>query len=153
MAIFALEAVSILLYLMLIDHSQFRKWLPLLFTSLFLRFLCQYILIDWLQVWKVEGPAWLQLWSPITADITIWAFLSMLFVQYLPRRSKRLWYGFVFVSGCVGYEQVLARLGVLSFSSSWHISYSFLLLTLYFKLIYEVWVWLAPQQNKGGELI
>jgi hypothetical protein len=150
MAMFVLEAIAILVFWVVVDHSRVRVWLPLMITGVFLRYFYQFLLIDWLQIWIIPGSSWKRLWVPITADLTIWPVITMLFIQLMPRPRYRFFYASVFVLGSIGYEQLLVRLEILASKPPWNIGFAFLEQAIFFSVLYILWQWLLPEA-KGGD--
>ena len=88
MAVFLFILLAILLFWKCADKEKFPLFFPLTITAMFLRFLEQFILIDWLELMQVEAAGWLKLWFPIFADVIVWPISGYLFIQYLPDRRR-----------------------------------------------------------------
>ncbi|MFC4767606.1 hypothetical protein [Effusibacillus consociatus] len=146
MSVFLLEILAILIFIKWADLTRIRELFPLVLTGVYARFLEHYIIVDWLHIWKVHGSKWMDLWIPITADLTVWPVICYLFVQFLP--EKRRWlYGGMFVAIMYTYLQILLWRDVYSIKQGWNLWISPVGDSLYFLLIYLTWRWLRQSQK------
>ncbi|KEO85240.1 hypothetical protein [Tumebacillus flagellatus] len=150
MALILMEAVAILLFWLLIEKDRVREWLPLVLTGMFLRFLYQFFLMDWCKVWVVSGPQWAKLWAPISADVTIWPVVVLIFIQYMPASKWRFGYASLFVAGTVLYIKALSWLHIVDTRPPWNIGFGVFVQGLFYSILYGLWHWLSPQMQRGG---
>lgn len=152
MAVFLFEFLAILAFWRFADKHRMREFLPVILVGVFLRFMDQFIIIDWLTLWKVNGPSSFRFWSPITADVTIWPIASYLFLQTVPTyQGFRRWlHSGVYVGVMMLYIYSLSKLQIITFLH-WSLWLSLLFVAAYFAAQYVVWRWLTQNQRKAGE--
>ncbi|MBL0387406.1 hypothetical protein JJB07_12155 [Tumebacillus sp. ITR2] len=150
MALIFMEGVAILLFWRFIDKNRLREWFPLVLTGVFLRFLYQFFLIDWMGIWVIPGPPWAQLWAPISADLTIWPVLTLFYLQAMPQKKWRMWYSMAFVLGSVLYLKLLAALQIVTTKPPWNFGIGLCVQSFFYSILYGFWRWLSPEGARGG---
>lgn len=146
--LFALEIIALLIFLKLADFKRFRELLPITITGVYLRFLDHYILVDWLEVCRINGSKNTVLWLPLSADLTIWPIVSYLFVQYLPEKNNGL-YTLLWVGLMFGYIQIIFWANIVTATDSWNPVFSAFFMLLFFTLLQQIWNWLRkPYEEK-----
>ncbi|MGZ4105939.1 MAG: hypothetical protein ACXVDE_00965 [Tumebacillaceae bacterium] len=147
MGVFLFDVTAILLFWKLADKSRMREMFPVMTTSVFVRFLEHFIVIDWMHIWKVFGTPMMSLWIPLSANVTVWPVAGYLFIQYLP--EKRRWlYGLCWVATMLMYLQLLIWFHVFTMGPHWHMFKSFGAVSVHFTLMYWVWYWQTQQLAK-----
>ncbi|GAX88932.1 hypothetical protein [Effusibacillus lacus] len=141
MAIFLFEAAAILLFAKLAELRLLKRLVPLLLLAIFIRFFEHFLLVDWFHLWKIHGPKWMEIWLPITADLTIWPITCYLFIQFLPEKG-RLWYCGLWAGIMLVYLWTLKWSGVFSMQYGWAMGISSVVVFLYFVLLLVTWRWL-----------
>jgi hypothetical protein len=147
MAVFLFDVLAMLLFIAFADFSRFRPLVPVLITGVFFRFLEHFIVVDWLELWRIKGAVWRKLWLPISADVTVWPVACYFFIQYIPQKGRVL-YGAAWVAAMLVYLQLLVWTDVI-FMKGWNLFYSAIIISLYFTLIYFLWEWLKQAEGKG----
>jgi hypothetical protein len=147
MILYFIELISLIIFWKFADFKRFQELIPIMFTAAFLRFFDHYIVIDWLQLWTIKGHP---IWTPFSANVTVWTVAVYLFIQYLPL-SGRLAYGLAWVALMLGYLSIIKWAKVISFRVHWNLGYSFLVLCGYFTLVFLVWSWLYPEKQGKGK--
>ena len=102
MAVFLFILLAILLFWAFADRKKFRAFIPITITSIFVRFLEQFIVIDWFHFMQVCAEGGMKFWAPILADLTVWPISGYLFIQYMPNR-RRLLYALVWCGALIRY--------------------------------------------------
>lgn len=146
MSVFLFDILAILVFLKSADFSRVKEFLPVVLSGIFFRFLEHYFVIDWFEIWEIPGPEWMQLWLPISADLTAWPVVCYLFLQYLPRRSRIL-YGLMWVFVMLVYLLALERLNVFKMHKGWNFGLSAITVSAYFCVVYLIWRWQEAQRT------
>lgn len=149
MAVFLVEGLAILIFIKFADWKRFSELFPICLAGVLLRFLDHYIIIDWLHLWKIPIDGWLAFWVPISANITIWPIFCYLFIQYLPTKH-RFTYGFFWLAGILLYLKMLETFNVFKIVKYWNFFFSFVNISIFLFLIYQLWKWLQKGAVKSS---
>jgi Mpv17 / PMP22 family len=147
MAVFLFILLAILLFWAFADMKMFRAFIPLIITSIFVRFLEQFIVIDWFQFIHVCAEGEMKFWSPIMANLTVWPVSGYLFIQYMPKR-RRLLYALGWCGGLILYLHMLKWTNLIKLTPKWYLYLSPLTVGIFFGTIYAVWRWLYPTASQ-----
>lgn len=147
MAVFLFILLAILLFWALADRNMFRAFFPITITSIFVRFLEQFIVVDWFRFMQVQAEGGIRLWAPLFANLTVWPISGYLFVQYMPKRH-RLLYAMGWCGALVLYFHMLKWSNVIKVTPDWYLNVTPFTVGMFFGTVYAVWRWLYPTASE-----